>query len=138
MASTAPPPEILFVDDSDDDFFLIQRLLEKTGLKNPVTRFSNGHDAIAYLLEKSATGGPAPCLVFLDVKMPGWNGFEMLSWIKHHRSFQRAKVFMLSGGCLQADIQRAASLGADGFLKKFPPVEEFQKLIGDVDPTGPR
>jgi CheY-like chemotaxis protein len=125
---------ILFVDDEDEDFFLVYRLLKKAGLKNPIARLTHGADAIQFL-RRECTPGRRPWLIFHDVKMPQINGCEVLMWIRTQPEFAGAKVIMLSNSEFEDDMCRAARLGADEFLKKFPAADVFRRLIAGLCPS---
>ena len=83
----------LVVEDNEDDVFFLQRTFKEAGVINPVHVVCNGQEAIDYLAGQNAyanrTQFPAPDMVFLDLKMPGVDGFDVLSWI---RSQQRLSV----------------------------------------------
>jgi CheY-like chemotaxis protein len=65
---------ILVVDDSPDNVFLIQTILEEEGYK--ISTAEDGPSALAEI-EQSP-----PSLVLLDVMMPGMDGFEVTKRIR--------------------------------------------------------
>ena len=72
----------LMVEDQPDDVILLKYALLKTGLNNPVKVVKNGREAIEYL---GGTGTyadrkkfPIPSLIFLDLKLPILDGFNVL------------------------------------------------------------
>ncbi|MEI6093306.1 MAG: response regulator [bacterium] len=69
-----------------------------------------------------------PTIVFLDVKMPGRSGLEVLKEIKEISL--STKVIMMSGYTSLESIQSAKELGADDFLKKpFDDIFEIQRIV---------
>lgn len=70
-----------------------------------------------------------PLFVFLDLKMPGLDGFDVLHWIRHQEALRRLIVVVLSTSTAEQDVSKAFDLGADAYLPKFPPVSEIQTIF---------
>src|SRR4051812_20641338 len=123
---------LLIVDDDEDDVLLLARRLRQAGIKNTQLHFKNGGDAFMFLKhfcppEKSSD--PLPCVMFLDVNMPGLSGFDVLIWARQQPALAPMKIFMLSGANEKWDAQIAAKLGADEYLLKFPEADALAALI---------
>lgn len=126
---------VLLIDDSHEDLFLAKRLLTRAGVAHPIVTINDGDEAIAYL---RAAGRPEggellPFIVFCDVKMNGRSGFEVLAWARAEPKLKLVPFYMLSGADLEVDRQRAAELGATGYLVKFPVAAQFKQLITAAD-----
>ena len=65
----------MLIDDSSDDNFFHEREIKKADLTNLVITKNSGKEALEYL--KSRTD-PRSDLIFLDINMPGMNGWEFL------------------------------------------------------------
>lgn len=113
---------ILIVDDREDDSFLLERMLRRLGVGNAIVKLPNGDEAIQYLSGdwryKNREQYPLPSAIFLDLKMPGKNGFEVLEWIRTNPLRQPCLVMVVSELNALADIRRAYRLGANSFLSK--------------------
>ena len=113
---------ILLVEDRLDDVSLITRSLQKAGVVNPLQVVRNGEDAIAYLKGEGKFANrdefPLPELVLLDLKMPGIDGFEVLSWIRMEPGLSGLRVVVLTSSEQIKDVNRAYALGANSFLVK--------------------
>lgn len=129
-------PIVLVVDDSPEDLLLFKEVLGKAHLKNPVVTAESGAKAIAYLRKSCQAGGSPrgcePAVIFLDVKMPLRDGFEVLRWIRGKKAFLKSKVIMLTGSDNPKDLQRASESGADGFLLKHPAPDTVAFMIRDA------
>ena len=127
MSSDSLNP-ILIADDNDDDIFFAVRALKKAGIAAPVLTCNNGNEVVSIL---SGLLGEAeailPRVVFLDVKMPLMGGLDTLRWIRLQRGLDNIPVVMLSGSKEPRDTELARCLGADGYLVKYPPLEEFAR-----------
>lgn len=119
-----PTATILLVEDDPNDVFLMKRALKRAEISNPLSVASDGQEAIDYL---SGTGKfadrtqcPLPSLVFLDLKLPYKNGFEVLSWIRNQPELNSILVLVLTSSSEERDIQQSYRLGARSFLVKPP------------------
>ena len=123
MLSATGTPCVLLVDDDDDALLLSQRLVEKAAPGALVLTARGAGAAMAQLLKASNPGDATtvmPDVILLDVNMPDIDGFELLRWVRRNQSLAAVKVVMLSNSEADADIKRAAELGAHGYLIKYP------------------
>jgi CheY-like chemotaxis protein len=70
-------------------------------------------------------------VVFLDIKMPKLDGFEVLRWIRKQGDLATLPVVMLSGSDEPRDLRRAVELGATRYVIKHPPPEVIAELMAD-------
>ena len=68
----------MLVDDNHDDNFYHEREIKKINLTNIVKTKNSGIEALEYLKSKNNNKDPHPDLIFLDINMPGMNGWEFL------------------------------------------------------------
>ena len=126
-----PPCNLLLVDDSEDDIYLLKRALARHPQFRVVGLAQDGDVAIDYLNGAGAFADrmqhPLPDLMVLDLKMPGRDGYEVLQWIRGKSPRPRVAVFTASD--LESDRQRAVQLGADLFQSKSFDVEAIDHFI---------
>lgn len=109
--------EILIVDDEESIGDALKQVFEYEGHKVRVAR--NGPDAMALV------GDSPPDVTFLDVKMPGVDGLEVLERIRSKDS--QALVIMISGhGTIDTAVE-ATRKGAYDFLEK--PLDTDRLLV---------
>lgn len=118
-------------DDDADDRFIFQRLLQRVGVQNPVQVFENGEALVAHLraCHSADVEGQLPCLIFLDIKMPRLNGFEVLRWARDESALKSLPIVVLSGSDEPRDHQRAKELGATHYLTKHPSEDKLVALL---------
>jgi CheY-like chemotaxis protein len=126
MSSNSSIPLILLVEDSEDDAFFFRWTLDKCGMACDVTHSIDGAAAIEYLQGVLAGTQPRPDLIFLDLKIPTFTGFEVLAWIGQQHFEPPLDVAVLSGSEHAIDVQRAHALGASGYYVKPLSVEQLR------------
>lgn len=67
-----------------------------------------------------------PDLIYLDLKMPVMNGFEVLDWIRLQPFAASLRLTVLSGSDQEKDRHRAKSLGASRYLVKPVTPQDLQ------------
>jgi len=127
---------ILLVEDSADDAFFFRRALNKTGLKAALHVAGDGEDAIDYLTNRGRFGDAArylpPDVVFIDLKMPQMNGFELFEWIRAQFAETPFRALALTSSDEPQDRKRALDLGADGyFLKPITP-DQIRRAVAGI------
>ncbi len=121
---------ILIVDDDDDAVALTKHALARAGIKTQIDVMEDGGDAIAYLKAKLAEGDHAlPLLLFLDLKMPGTDGFQVLDWIRGQPRLRRLLTVVLSSSTNTRDVNKAYALGAKTYFGKYPVASDVRTLF---------
>ena len=119
------PLNILLAEDNDINALLARSVLEKAGHK--VVRAENGEEALALCLEKRQQG--TLDLVFMDLQMPIMDGLDALKLIRDAEIGEAGAplpVFILTADEQPATREKAAKLGATGFLTK--PIDPAELL----------
>jgi CheY-like chemotaxis protein len=73
----------------------------------------DGPEALTLLEE-----GYIPSIIFLDINMPGMNGWQCLTKLKANEQFKAIPVVMYSTSSYQHEIEKAFQLGALAFFTK--------------------
>jgi DNA-binding response OmpR family regulator len=111
-APTPPRPNILVVDDEAISRRAITHALEKAKL--PCTSEESPEVALSTLAERAFD------LVFLDVDMPGMNGFELCTKLRAlHRNKSTPVVFVTNLSDFESRASSAMSGGNDLIAKPF-------------------
>jgi len=135
MPKSINAPKILLVEDSEDDAYFFNRTLQRSGVTCAVHHVENGAEAVEFLAKASQSdSGELPPVMFLDLKMPLLNGFEVLEWLQTQSFRSSIQVIVLSGSEHDADKTRAAELGAADYLVKPVRVGDFHRLLKHLCP----
>lgn len=124
----SPAPVVFCVDDDADDRRLFAELLARTGLRCRCERFATGGDLLEALLGV-LKGAPPPLVCFVDVRMSGMGGFDVLRWIRCQAALDSLPVVMLSGSDDPEKLSEAHCSGAQCYVAKFPAVEHLREII---------
>lgn len=105
------PGRILFADDNPDNRELVGRLLERRG-RHAVTSVPDGATALAALAAGSYD------LLLLDVRMPGLNGFDVLTRVRANPEWRHLPVLMISAQGEDDDVIAGIAAGADDYVRR--------------------
>jgi CheY-like chemotaxis protein len=141
-SSPSPVGTLLLVEDNPDDIFLMRRALLKSGLEFPVQIVTDGKQALEYLSGSGRYADrqhfPNPTWVFLDLKLPYLNGFEVLEWIRSDAANRHLDVVILTSSPEERDRETATRLGARAYLVKPPTPASLLGVFNQFSPPAPR
>jgi len=102
---------VLVVDDSPTICAVLGKMLGRDGYE--VIKALDGGSAI-----EMARRAP-PALIFLDVVMPGMNGFSLLRKLRHDPLTSHIPIIMISGNQQATEQFYLQRCGADDFMKSL-------------------
>lgn len=115
-------PKILLIEDNEDDAELTQIALKKTKRNDLVYWVKDGAEALDFLLGrgsyKEKHWRSDLKLIFLDLKLPKQNGFEVLEVLKYTVNNFVIPICVLTSSNVESDIERAYLLGANSYIVK--------------------
>ena len=133
MSDGARAVSVLLVEDLEDDRFIFQRLINRARPDVQLFTAEDGLEAIDYLQNhgRFADGHtfPLPDVMFLDLKMPVSNGFDVLRWMKERSLVDSVKVIVLTGSSEPRDVALARELGARDYIVKPITLEQLSGLL---------
>lgn len=115
---------LLLVDDDKDEHFLFRAALNEAGCSDLILFNAFTAQEGLDLLKDSAI---PPNIVFLDINMPGMDGFECLSNIHQLPGYHNIPIVIYSTSNARKTMDRMRELGASYFLTKT--------LISDLSPV---
>ena len=123
---------ILLVDDDDDCNEYHKIIIEKMECTDKIEVANDGAEALAFLLSSDSGGHPKPAIIFLDINMPGMNGWEFLEEYKKLDEKFKAKIVlvMLTTSINPDDRNRAFEMGyINGFQNKFLTAATINEIL---------
>jgi twitching motility two-component system response regulator PilG len=129
LHSTAPGAEAhrrsrhaaLVVDDSVTVRAQLQVLLQNAGVS--VDAAETGEQALHYLAQNHYD------IVFLDVVLPGADGYQLCKTIKKNKQLRETPVVMLTSKSSPFDRVRGSLAGCDTYLTKPVDLETFRAVL---------
>jgi len=119
---------IMVVDDSPTICAVLGKMLVQDHYE--VLKATDGHNAIIMAIREQ------PALIFLDVVMPGLNGFDVLRALRHDPRTQHIPIVMISGNAQATEQFYLQRFGADDFMKKPFGRDEVYHRIGQLVISG--
>lgn len=114
---------ILVVDDNEINILIAKRILSKWGLE--IEAAVNGYEALEKIMTESFD------LIFMDIKMPGIDGFETTGIVRDISGdyYKKVPIIALTASTLKNDHYKFHECGMNGHvLKPFNP-EEIKNLL---------
>jgi len=105
--------QVLIVDDEAHVRLLIERLLEDyedDGVQ--ILSAADGNEGLQKIRDHQ------PQLVFLDIMMPGMNGFEVCRVVKQELALEDVYIVILTAKGQKQDAQLGSDAGADSYMTK--------------------
>lgn len=122
---------ILLIDDNAADNFFHDRVIKRAGAANTVISVQSAKKGLEYIQSKDHHPDAHPDLVFLDINMPGMNGWEFLDeYAKLDEDLRRNEIIvMLTTSTNPDDREKASTIeNVTGFLTK--PLSE--EMLEDI------
>ncbi len=118
---------VLVVDDNVDAAELLAEVLELDGHE-----VSIAHDGVTAL---ERVGTFAPDVVFLDIGLPGMDGYEVARRLRERLGALTPKVVAVTGYGQAGDRQRSREAGFDAHLVKPAELDTVRALVTATDPA---
>lgn len=127
------PRMIIVVEDSDEDYAVLTRLLRRLNVASTLHRCTSGDECLDYLALLEAAPKPTyPALILLDLNLPGTSGREVLEQIKHHPVMKSIPVTVVTTSTDERDVTDCYSQGANSYIVKQGDLEAYQRILGHL------
>lgn len=121
---------LLIVEDSDDDYEAIERIVIKVNAENYIHRCKTAKDALDYLQKKgpyeNANDVKDIDIMFLDLNMPGMDGRDLLRIIRKDSCYKTLPVLVMTNSDYKKDIEECYEIGANCYVKKPIEYDDFK------------
>lgn len=112
MTEQADVLRVLVVDDDETSRELVSEVFKEFG--HTVVEAVDGPGAIRAL---QASDSPFDMMV-LDIQMPGMDGMEVASWVRHSAGFRELPILAVTALAHPSEAARIIRAGCDAYLSK--------------------
>lgn len=125
---------LLIVEDSDEDYDALARLMEQMAVKNPIYRCIDGDEALDFVLQAGKQASEAispqrPAVILLDLNLPGTDGREVLAHLKQDRGANDIPIVIFTTSDNPQDVEFCYQAGANGYLIKPMGFKKLEKTV---------
>ena len=121
---------VLLVEDDPVTVFITLRAIKSLNFIQEIKVAKNADEALEFLREKLNKNEPSPELIFLDINMPGKDGFEFLG-LFNKMSFQNhddVVICTVTTSNHVTDIEISEKMGVDEYILKPLTKEKIQDV----------
>lgn len=127
-------PSFLVVEDSDEDYAALERILRRTPVPVPIRlqRCLNAEQVLDMLRAPLLPSRPLPvlpALIVLDLNLPGIDGREVLLAVRQHPRLKRTPVVIFSTSSNPQDIAWCYEHGANSYHVKQTDYSAFKRAV---------
>ena len=124
MKEKGDPPTVLLVEDTEDNRFMMRRLLEMAGYR--VIETINGEEAVSLAKAES------PGLILMDLSLPVIDGLAATRLIRKLPQFESTPIIAVSAHDTSDFQSEAIDAGCNSYVTKPIDFNELEELIGEL------
>jgi CheY-like chemotaxis protein len=115
---------VLYIDDDEDNIFLLRRLFQRKCPDIQLHTAMTGHDGVRVAIDDQ------PALILLDNRLPDGSGEQVLRHLAAAPATAAIPVVILSGDSNPATVNELLAAGAADFLGKPFEAHQLLAIIG--------
>jgi CheY-like chemotaxis protein len=115
---------VLYIDDDEDNIFLLRRLFQRKCPDIQLHTAMTGHDGVRVAIDDQ------PALILLDNRLPDASGEQVLRNLAAAPATAAIPVVILSGDSHPATVSELLAAGAADFLGKPFEAHQLLTIIG--------
>jgi CheY-like chemotaxis protein len=128
--------DILLVEDNQNDVDLTLHTLRREKLANNMLVVRDGEEALDFVFCRGAYRQRLfehpPRLILLDLKLPKYDGMEVLRQIKGDSRTRTIPVVIMTSSKEERDLVESYHLGANSYIQKPVDFAQFRDTIKSV------
>jgi len=124
--SMRQPINILIVDDTELNLKVASMIFHRLGIN--ATFVNSGQDALDSLEKKNFD------IVFMDVIMPGMDGYEMTKKIRQLYNTRDIIIIAMTAGVMPGDREKCIEVGMNDYIEKPVTTSKIQDILEKWSP----
>lgn len=120
---------IYLADDDEDDRLFFNQALKEVCNGSELTALEDGERLMAILSSDPAT---KPDVLFLDINMPGKNGYDCLKEMKTYAHLEQIPVVVFTTSEAAHSVKTAYDYGASHFITKPSDFGQLKRMLKKV------
>lgn len=112
IASRTESYKVLVVDDNELNILLIKKIIGEVLPNAVIIEAVNGKEAVDYYIQYQ------PDIIFMDIQMPGMNGYEATVEIRKIEKNKRIPIIALTAATQNKEKEASLQMGMDDFVTK--------------------
>ena len=126
---------IIQLDNDQISLEISKRYYQMSGILNPFETFSNIDHFLEYIKDLAqrydieSTSSPKSLVLLLDLKMPIFDGFDILTLINNLNLPIKVHTVMFTGFQCVESLQKALELGATGYIIKPYKSQDYKRVF---------
>ncbi len=126
---------ICVIDDDDIYQFTITKILSSIKMNKKILLFSDGEEALDFMIDNLYSDSELPDVIFLDINMPIMDGFQFMEeYVKLKPKLNKEiTIYMVSSSVDPVDIAKAKSISdiSDYIIKPIE-VKQLKAIMADL------
>jgi CheY-like chemotaxis protein len=127
MKATTTKQQILLVEDSPADIFLIREALAAQHLDVELTCMNDIPEAIEKLADESL---PLPDAILVDLNLPSGEGLSLVRHVRGSGRLERVPIAIITSSQSPNDRRQAVELQVDRYIAKPTHLDDFLDSVG--------
>ena len=122
---------VCIIDDDSIYLMLARRLITKYNLSDSIIEYTDGSEAFNELKLLLEGGANLPDVIFLDVNMPIWDGWDFLDEFVKLNLSNYPEVYIVTSSTHSFDREKAATYAqVKRCIAKPIELEDLQEILG--------
>lgn len=127
--------KVCIVDDDDIYQFTMVKTMKSLNLTDKVMVFSDGEEALDFMLDNLHNDKELPDVIFLDIDMPIMDGFQFMEeYVKIKPKLgKKITIYMVSSSVDPVDIERAKKISEiTDYIVKPITHDQLKHIVGEL------
>ena len=124
--------KIILIEDDEGHAELITEGLNDIGLKNEVIHFSDGAKAIEEITNPKSKIYPAYVMIFLDLNLPGIDGYTILKKLKTNNFTKKIPISILTTTDNQSEVDKCYDSGCNIYITKPVDYKDLKDVLEKI------